>query len=44
LRPREHPTERRGAAFMSKRAAGEIDREKQVCPWVRARGRLIFDR
>jgi len=23
LRPREHPTERRGAAFMSKRAAGD---------------------
>ena len=55
LRPREHPTERRGAAFMSKRGSGcasnresgrrwTIDREKQVCPWVRARGRLIFDR
>jgi hypothetical protein len=30
-----------------RRAASDgrlIDREKKVCPWVRARGRLIFDR
>ena len=60
--PREHPTERCGAAFMSKRGSGcasnresgrarqamdgwTIDRSgKAVCPWVRARGCLIFDR
>jgi len=45
---RREPRQRlRSNRESGRRAAGDgrwIDREKQVCPWVRARGCLIFDR
>ena len=38
------PTGRRGAAFMSRRGAREIDRGKKVCAGASALARVIFDR